>query len=126
MQKTTLLEIDFSKPWWYVFWLQKKDISIVLVTTIISNVLVTLFPKLIGWAIETESFFNLSIAICVYLADEASSWLLWGPHYMRLYVQTVESFRYSAYKTLLTIDPIYHAQQFRRHSRRLPAQLYGK
>lgn len=111
LQKTTLLEIDFSKPWWYIFWIQKKDIIIVLITTIFSNVLVTLFPKLIGWAIETESYVNLLVAISLYLADEASSWLLWGPHYMRLYVQTVESFRYNAYKTLLTIDPIYHAQQ---------------
>jgi ABC-type multidrug transport system fused ATPase/permease subunit len=111
INQTTLLEIDFSRPWWHIFWIQKRDIVMILLTTTISNVLVTFFPKLIGWAIQTGSFTNLLIVISLYLADEASSWLLWGPYYMRLYVQTIESFRYSAYKHLLTIDPIYHAQQ---------------
>ena len=109
--KNPLIDIDFSKPWWYVFLSQKRDIIIVLLTTISSNVLVTLFPKLISWAIESQNLYYVAIAISLYLTDEASSWFLWGPHYMRLHVQTVESFRCSAYQTLLTIDPIYHAQQ---------------
>lgn len=108
---TPLIDIDFSQPWWQIFFQQKKDIAIVLTTTILSNILITLFPKLISWAIESENLIYLTIAISLYLADEASSWFLWGPCYMRLHVRTVESFRCSAYQTLLTMDPIYHAQQ---------------
>lgn len=109
--KYPLIDIDFHKPWWNVFAQQKRDIILVLITTIISNILITLFPILISWAIDTESFFNLTIIISLYLADEASNWFLWGPHAMRLYTRTVESFRCSAYQTLLMMDPIYHAQQ---------------
>ena len=108
---TSLIDIDFSKPWWNIFTQQKKDIAIVLTATIISNILITLFPKLISWAIDTENLYNLAIAISIYLADEVSNWFLLGPYSISLYIRTVESFRCSAYQTLLTIDPIYHAQQ---------------
>lgn len=108
---TSLIDIDFAKPWWNIFTKQKKDIAIVLTATIVSNILITLFPKLISWAIDTENLFNLAIAIGIYLADEVSSWFFWGPYSISLYIRTVESFRCSAYQTLLTIDPIYHAQQ---------------
>lgn len=110
INQKSLHDIDFSKPWWHIFWIQKKDIFIVLASTTVSNILVTFFPKLVGWAIQSQDYFNVLIVICFYLADEASSWFLWGPHYTHLYVQSIESFRYNAYKHLLTIDPIYHAQ----------------
>ena len=107
----SLIDINFSKPWWNVFLQQKLDIIIVLLTTTISNILITLFPKLLGWAIETESFLNLTAMISLYLMDEACNWFIWSPRYMKLYGRICESFRCSAYQTLLTIDPIYHAQQ---------------
>lgn len=108
--KVPLIDIDFSKPWWNIFLQQKKDIAILLTTTILSNILVTLFPKLISWAIDTENLLNLTFIIILYLIDEVGNWFFWGPHVMRFYIRTVESFRSSAYQTLLTIDPIYHAQ----------------
>jgi ATP-binding cassette subfamily B protein AbcA/BmrA len=110
-QNVSLIDIDFSKPWWNIFAQQKKDFSIVIITTIISNILITLFPKMISWAIDTENLVYLTGIICIYLIDEAGNWFFWGPHTMRLYIRTVESFRCSAYQTLLTIDPIYHALQ---------------
>lgn len=107
----SLIDINFSKPWWRVFLQQKFDIFIVLITTTLSNVLITLFPKLISLAIESESFLTLILVITLYLADEACNWFIWSPRYMKLYGRICESFRCSAYQTLLTMDPIYHAQQ---------------
>lgn len=109
-KNNTLLEFNFFKPWWLVYTKQKKDIIIVLVASVLSNILITLFPALISWAIQTESFRNLIIVICLFLLDEFVGWSLLGPAFMNIFIRTAESFRYSAYQHILTVDPLYHAQ----------------
>lgn len=107
----SFIDVDFARPWWHIFLDQKIKIAIVLTATILFNVLSTLFPLLLGWAIQTESFFNLFVIVVVYITEQFSSWFIWNPTITQLYSQTMESFRYNAYKKLLAIDPLFHAQQ---------------
>lgn len=105
-----LININFAKPWWHIFVQLKSKIVIIIFATTITNVLNTLLPILIGWILNTQSFYNLSLIIGMYCIEGLSNCFIWNPRITQLYSQTMESFRYSAYKTLLGIDPIYHAQ----------------
>jgi ABC-type multidrug transport system fused ATPase/permease subunit len=110
-RQVRFFSIDFTKPWWYIFLPQKTKIIAVLFSTILFNILNTLFPLLLGWALETENIYNLVFIIIIYLIEELSSWILWNPQITLLYSETLQSFRYNAYKHLLGVDPIFHTQQ---------------
>ncbi|MBN2267495.1 MAG: ABC transporter ATP-binding protein [Candidatus Babeliaceae bacterium] len=108
--KVRLIPIDFQKPWWHIFWAQRWITGCLLVSLTIFDILNTLFPLLIGQAISAQSITYLAVIISVYLAQEASSWLIARPFITILQAQVVDSFRYNAYRSLLGIDPAYHAQ----------------
>lgn len=107
----TPFELDFTKPWWHIFASQKTRILIIFFTTALFEVMDTLFPLIIGWALKTQNFGYLVLVILPYLVEEVSSWFTVRPLLTKLYTQTMESFRLSAYKYLLALDPVFHTRQ---------------
>lgn len=107
-QKVRLIQIDFQKPWWHIFWAQRWIIVTILISLTIFEILNTLFPYFIGQAISFQSINYLLAVISLYLVQEVSSWIIARPMLTILQAQIVDSFRYSAYRTFLSIDPIYH------------------
>lgn len=106
-----IFSIDFTKPWWHIFFKQKSKIAVVVFSTITGSIMNTLIPTLVCWALETESYANLFIVFAAWALEEVSSWFLWTPKIIQLYAQTIESFHYNAYEKLLAVDPFYHGQQ---------------
>lgn len=110
-KRAKIIDIDFDKPWWNIYLKQKATIIIVLFAVCIENILNTIFPLFIAKVLETESYQLLFSITAVYLIQEIINWFIWSPAIILLYTQTMTSFRYCAFKTLLAIDPMYHAQQ---------------
>ncbi|HBY05635.1 MAG: ABC transporter, permease/ATP-binding protein [candidate division TM6 bacterium GW2011_GWE2_42_60] len=108
-QAVSLITIDFSKPWWSILWAQKGMIVVILLSTLVYEILDTIFPLLIGKALDRASISFLVLVLSPYLLEEVVSWFIIRPIITRLHAQTVESFRYSASRALLIIDPTAHA-----------------
>lgn len=111
VERVSLLELNFFAPWWNVFVQQKKSIALILCASTASNSLKTLFPLLVCWALETSSVFNLFLVTLLYCAQEMVDWLFVNALFLQFYFRTTESFRYSAYKTLLAAQPLSQPQQ---------------
>lgn len=109
-KKVSIIDIDFSKPWWSIFAAQKGRIAGILAAIFVYEVMDTLFPLLIGWVLDSERYSYLVYALLPYLLEEAASWVLIRPLMAKFVSQTMESFRCSAYKSLLAIDPRFHAR----------------
>lgn len=107
-QTVSLITIDFSKPWWSILLAQKGMILIIVISTLIYEILDTIFPLLISKALDRASITFLALVILPYLCEEIISWFIIRPIITKLHAQTIESFRYSASKALLTIDPSAH------------------
>ncbi len=106
-----LIDIDFSKPWWSVFTAQKGKIIAITISILIFELLDTLQPIFIGWVLLSQSYLGVVILTVPYLVEEVISWFVIRPLITQLHAQTMDSFRYSACKTLLAIDPEFHTQQ---------------
>lgn len=109
-KKVRIIDIDFSRPWWSIFAAQKGKIAGILVAIFIYEVMDTLFPLAIGWVLNSERYSYLIFALTPYLIEEAASWVLIRPLMAQFISQTMESFRCSAYKSLLAVDPRFHAR----------------
>lgn len=105
-----IIDIDFHKPWWSIFAAQKGKIIGILIAILIYEIMDTLFPLLIGWVLNSGRYSYLIIALLPYLAEEGVSWIFIRPLMAQFISQTMESFRCSAYKSLLAIDPRFHVR----------------
>lgn len=110
VERVSLLELDFFAPWWHVFVQQKMSIILILIASTAFNALKTVFPMLICWALETSSIFNLFLVTALYCVQEIFDWLLVNALFLQFYFKTTESFRYSAYKTLLGSEKLSQEQ----------------
>lgn len=105
-----IIDIDFDKPWWSIFIAQKTKIAAILASILIYEVLDTLFPLVIGWVLASGKYSYLFLALIPYIIEEITSWIWIRPLVTQLNAQTTDSFRCSAHKKLLAIDPRYHAR----------------
>jgi len=104
-----LLDIDFQKPWWSILWQQRLLIAAILASALVYEILDTIFPILLGEIIKQQSVWLLIGVLSIYIAQEISSWFIARPFVTQLHSQTIESFRYNAFKTLLAVDPDCHS-----------------
>lgn len=110
-RRVRLFAIDFQKTWLQIFWAQRWLVAILMCSLISYEILDTLFPLLLRKVIASQSLYLLAVVLGCYLLQEASSWFIARPLICQLYAQVTESFRFSAYRTLLAIDPMFHSQQ---------------
>ncbi len=103
--------IDFSKPWWMVYAPHVGKIAVVCLSMTVFQALDSLFPVILGWAIERQSIGFLVLCMSPYFAEEIFSWFVTRPLFTRLYSQVQGSFRFSAYEFFLAVDPIFHARR---------------
>lgn len=109
-KKVKVINIDFSKPWWSIFASQKGKIIGILFAILIYEVMDTLFPLLIGMVLDSERYSYLIFVLSPYLIEEVTSWIVIRPLMAQFISQTMESFRCNAYRTLLAVDPRFHAR----------------
>ncbi len=103
--------IDFSKPWWAVYGNHVGKIFVVCLSMTVFQALDSLFPVILGWAIERQNIGLLVLLMSPYFVEEVFSWFVTRPLFTRLYSQVVGSFRFSAYEFFLSVDPIFHARR---------------
>lgn len=109
VRRMELLPIDFKNPWWDIFWQQRGCIAVILCSLFVLEVFNTLFPILISQVIISRSAVSLCLFIFLYMCLELVAWFVNRPRMIQLTSQTMESFSYNAYRTLLGVDPIFHA-----------------
>lgn len=111
INKAAILPIDFSKPWWHVFWQQKKLFFTITCWIILDDSTLTFLPVVVGWVFVQQSFIFLFFVVASYVLIEVCGLFFYNPPLNKVYAQMHESFRYNAYKHLLGIDPIFHTQR---------------
>lgn len=109
-EKANILSIDFNAPWTSIFFKQ-KFLIIVSSMFVFSDALSTFLPLALGLIIKSSNFAGLYALITAFVVWEIGGWFTFYPAYIKLINQICESFRYSAFKALLAIDPIYHVQR---------------
>lgn len=105
-----LIDVDFSQPWWSIFTAQKSKIVGILIAVFIYEIMDTLFPLVIGWVLSSGRYSYLIVALLPYLIEEVINWIFIRPLMAQFMSQTIDSFRYSAYRALLAIDPRFHVR----------------
>src|SRR3990167_3720180 len=106
-----LLKINFSKPWWDIFYQQRWMIAGIIFMILLGDGFNTLLPFFLGKAIETSNPELLLTCISLFVAVNIACWFTYFPWMTKLDTQTYDSFRFNAFKYLLAIDPIYHVNR---------------
>lgn len=109
-EKAQIFDIDFSKSWLEIFKKQKKLILGILAYVLVDDASLSVFPIVLGWVVESQSYTLLIIVSAIYLLIEVVSWFTYHPYLSLVFAQTHDNFRYNAYKHLLVIDPVSHTQ----------------
>jgi ABC-type bacteriocin/lantibiotic exporter with double-glycine peptidase domain len=106
-KNTKLLDIDFTKPWWWVFKDQKMLVFIFILNTAFTSSYTALLPVFIGLSIQSQNlnYFLYCVAFAI-LGQIFSFFLYYLDAIFRL--QTSQSINFSANKFFLTTDPIRH------------------
>jgi ABC-type multidrug transport system fused ATPase/permease subunit len=117
-KNTKLLDIDFTKPWWWVFKDQKILVFIFILNTAFTSINTALLSVFIGLSIQSQNlnYFLYCVAFAI-LGQLFSFFLYYLDVILRL--QTSQSINFSANKFFLTTDPI-------RHSNRSSGQILSK
>ncbi len=103
--------MDFKKSFWEVYRDHVGKIIIVCLSMTVFQSLDSLFPVILGWAIERQNIGLLCLIMTPYFLEEVFSWFVTRPFFTRIYSQVVGSFRFSAYSYFLSVDPIFHARR---------------
>jgi ABC-type multidrug transport system fused ATPase/permease subunit len=103
-----LLPVDFEKPWWDVVLRQKIIASFVLLNNLLSGVIDTVMPLLIGYTITTLDIYLFIWVIAFRLI------LTWSYNFTEGFstvfqIKTMASVEQSAHEFFLTVDPIFHS-----------------
>lgn len=110
VHKGNLIEIDFKESWLSIFFKQKAVIAVVALYVLIDDITISLFPILIGKILESQSYVLLFAIIAMYVVIEIAGWFFYHPYLVRFFTQTLDGFRYSAYRYFLYIDPLDHGK----------------
>ncbi len=100
-------EIDFDEPWWKIITQFKWKLSGVLVLRGVFEVVNTLIPLFVAWAISTAEFSNYLwvIAAMAFLAVEG---IIMEYLYAGALSSVISSLSASCNKFFLSVDPIHH------------------
>jgi ABC-type multidrug transport system fused ATPase/permease subunit len=100
--------VDFQKPWWTLFLLQKWRYGFVIFSEIIQSIYEALFPLAIGFAISQQQYVYILYIVGVYIIFEVmnrfSSWI-----YQTSLASTQGSIMDATQTFFLTVDPIFHS-----------------
>lgn len=103
-------DIDFTKPWWLVFWKYKLYILPVLISEVIQAVFWVCLPLILVYSFETKQYFWLICVLIFRLVLVPVTWILYGS-----WVKFIESLDGSVWmssnKFFLTVDPLFHSTQ---------------
>ncbi len=103
-----LVNVDFDKPWWDVFWQQKWLVVIQFFNLITVNMVGTVLPLVLSWIISQRNLTNLwYLLVFVFVYRVFAHILFYADSLLRLQTQT--SLTASANKRLLLVDPISHS-----------------
>lgn len=111
LKKASIATVDFKKPWWDIYWQQRKTFAAVLAYLTIDEAFSTIVPLMLGLILEQKSISLLIMVQIGYIVLEVGGWFAYHPGLTRLYNTVQHSFQYNAYERLLTIDPIYHIKR---------------
>ena len=103
-------DIDFTKPWWLVFWQYKFYILPVFISEVIQAIFWVCLPIILIYSFEAKQYFWLIFVLISRLILVPVSWILYGS-----WVKLVESLDGSVWmssnKFFLAVDPIFHSTQ---------------
>jgi len=108
--KKNLSEVDFTQSWWSPLIRRKFFFVIILSGRIISTVLVTLLPILIGKAIVSQKISYFGFLFLIWFLAEVWRYITLV-FSSRFVAGIISGVRYSAYKFFLTVDPVYHTER---------------
>lgn len=106
--KIRIFPIDFTKPWWAVFWHEKVKFSCVFIIEILQAIYEAILPLAIGFSINEARFEYIFWIIAVYILLELINrlalylWHLATGNTQASILIAMQSF-------FLTTDPIHHA-----------------
>ena len=103
-------DIDFTKPWWLVFWQYKFYILPVFMSEALQSIFWVCLPLVLVYSFETRQYFWLICALIFRLVLVPVAWILYDS-----WVKFVESLDSSVWvssnKFFLAVDPIFHSTQ---------------
>ncbi len=107
---TTLIPIDFNKPWWQIIFQQKKLIAIIIGSMTIVNIFYSLSPFIIEHVLTSTTISAYIGALCLFIGSECIYMLVrrFNPQFQ---LRCIHSIFYSAHYYLLAIDPLYHTHR---------------
>ena len=100
--------VDFSKPWWVVFFRKPISTLVVILSEVIKSIYEALTPLILAYAISQKDYTVIIYFVIGYVILEILN-------RMALYVsalaiaQVQGSILMASYKFFLTVDPIYHS-----------------
>jgi ABC-type multidrug transport system fused ATPase/permease subunit len=102
-----LLNVDFTKPWWYMIVQQKGLVTAIISSVILAHIFWNVSPFLVAYAFESGSASIYgALFICWFLVDCVYTFA--GQLNTRFQLQCIHSIYQSAHQYLLTVDPRYH------------------
>lgn len=99
--------IDFSKPWWSVFFLQPKLVFVNVFNSAFSNAVFTSSPLLLAWVIGTKNLTWMLYLVLGFIAVRSLSMAMFRYHPI-FAVGLENDIASSAYSSLIVVDPISH------------------
>ena len=107
-KKMKLIEVDFSKPWWFLLWQQKEVVALNMLNVFLYSIIASLAPLLLAQIFITGNISNLIWLILGLVIVKIVNYILffYDP-IMRL--QSAKSIENSATKYFLTVDPVHHS-----------------
>lgn len=104
---STIVPVDFTKPWWRVMTTQKTRLGIVIFGECYKKIIITLTPVGLSYIFSSQRldyllWFGVMSAIGLFLEYKAEFYSA------VLQLQCAQSVHFYAHQTLLRIDPIFH------------------
>jgi hypothetical protein len=109
-RRMKLQDVDFYKPWWYIFWQQKWLVLINILNQAYSNTFLAIIPVAISYSFQQRSLFYFVLCTMGLLIFRISSHALFYFDPM-LRTQIAQSMIFSANKFFLQTDPINHSSR---------------
>jgi len=107
-KRMKLLPVDFEKPWWDIILRQKAILIFVLANNLLSGIIDTIMPVILGYAI-TRLDINLFIWVIIFRLILNWSYNIMLGHNTLFQIKTMASVEQSAHEFFLKVDPIFHS-----------------
>ena len=107
-KKMKLIEVDFSKPWWFLLWQQKEVVALNMLNVFLYSIIASLAPLLLAQIFITGNISNLIWLILGLVIVKIVNYILFFYDPI-LRLQSAKSIENSATKYFLTVDPVHHS-----------------